>query len=418
MKTFNDVFYGWWIAIAAMTVLSVGAGVYWQGFGVFFLPLAHEFSTSRAALSGVVSISQLEGGLLGPVGGYLVDRYGPRKMMLIGGSFMGLGFLLLSQVQSLMMFYVVFLLVISVGMSIGIRVPALVAPVNWFIKKRGRALGIATSGGGLGGVFVPFLGWLIVAVGWRTTAVIAGLMVWVVALPLAFFMRTRPEDYGLLPDGERSVSQNVETSENGLEDTISGEAEYTLMQALKTPAFWFLAIVLGLRQLAIGAIALHQVPFLVGIGIRTEIAATVLGMTGVISILGRFGFGWLAEKISTRYVMAITMGLVALGSFVLANVGTWWHLFFFVPIYAVGWGGGATLMFALRAEYFGRKAFGTISGAMDAIQMFGLVLGPVFAGLVYDLTESYYPAFITFAISAALAALTMVFIRPPERRNG
>ena len=83
MKTFNDVFYGWWVAIAAMTVLSVGAGVYWQGFGVFFLPLAHEFSTSRAALSGVVSISQLEGGLLGPVGGYLVDRYGPRKMMLI-----------------------------------------------------------------------------------------------------------------------------------------------------------------------------------------------------------------------------------------------------------------------------------------------------------------------------------------------
>jgi MFS family permease len=417
MKKMDDVFYGWWIAIASMTVLSVGAGVYWQGFGVFFLPLAQEFSTSRAVLSGVVSISQLEGGLLGPVGGYLVDRFGPRRMMLIGGGIMGLGFLLLSQVQSLMMFYAVFLLAISVGMSIGIRVPALVAPVNWFIKKRGRALGIATSGGGLGGVFVPLLGWLIVTVGWRVTAVISGLMVWAVALPLAFFMRTRPEDYGLLPDGETSDPQKVDSThhENDMANRIPGEAEYTLGQALKTPAFWLLAIVLGLRQLAIGAIALHQVPFLVGIGIRTEIAATVLGMTGVISILGRFGFGWLADRISTRYVMASTMGLVAIGSFILANVSTWWHLFFFVPIYAVGWGGGATLMFALRAEYFGRKAFGTISGAMDAIQMFGLVLGPVFAGLVYDLTESYYPAFITFAISAALAALTMGFIRPPKR---
>lgn len=354
--------------------------------------------------------------MLGPLGGYLVDRYGPRRMMLIGSSLMGLGFLALSQVGSLPMFYVVFLGMISLGMSVGIRVPALVAPANWFVQKRGRALGIATSGGGLGGIFVPVLGWLIVSVGWRTTAVMAGLLVWVVALPMATVLRRSPEEYGLLPDGVRADASTADDGTDVAEE--SDEAAYTLGRALRLPVFWFLAIVLGLRQLAIGAIALHQVPFLVDIGIRPELAATVLGLTAVMSILGRLGFGWLADRSPKRLVMAATMALVALGALILANVSEWWHLFFFVPVYAVGWGGGATVMFAVRAEYFGRKAFGTISGAMDSVQMFGLVLGPVFAGLVYDVTGSYYPAFLTFAVSAGIAALAMVFLRPPKNVDG
>ena len=156
----RTVYYGWWIVLASMLVLGVGAGCYWLGFGVFFLPLATEFATSRTRLSFAVSIAQMEGGLLGPIDGYLVDRFGPRKMMFIGVGMMGLGFIWMSQVQSLFMFYVVYLALISFGMSLGIRVPALVAPTNWFVKKRGIALGFATSGVGLGGILVPIIGWL------------------------------------------------------------------------------------------------------------------------------------------------------------------------------------------------------------------------------------------------------------------
>ena len=171
-RTPKGIFYGWWVVLASMSAMVLGSAFYWQGFGVFFLALQDEFSTNRAALSGVISLSQLEGGMLGPVGGYLVDRFGPRRMMAIGVSLMGVGYLLMSLVDSLFVFYLVFLGVISVGMSIGIRVPAVVAPANWFIKRRGLAIGIALTGSGFGGFFIPVIGYLIATQGWRQTAVL------------------------------------------------------------------------------------------------------------------------------------------------------------------------------------------------------------------------------------------------------
>ena len=340
--------------------------------------------------------------------------------MFIGVGIMGFGFLWMSVVDSLFIFYAVYLLLISVGMSIGIRVPALVAPTNWFVRKRGIALGISTSGVGLGGLIVPMLGWLIISLGWRPTAAIAGLLIWAVGIPLASVMRHRPEQYGLLPDGritERRrewVERDSKVAEVSAPTENDVEAAFSIVEALQTPVFWLLSVVFGLRQLIIGAIGLHQVPFLVGIGISPQMAATVLGMTALTSILGRLGFGWLADRIAKRFVMAITIGLAAIGPLILAYVTEWWHLIFFVVIYGVGWGGGATLMSVVRAEYFGRRAFGTISGMMDFVQMFGLILGPVFAGFVYDVTESYYLAFMVFAVSGALGAIIMVFLRPPR----
>ena len=420
MFNYREIFYGWWIVISSMVVLAVGAGIYWLGFGVFFLPLAVEFNSNRTVLSGAIALSQVEGGLLGPIGGYLVDRFGPRKIMFVGVSIMGIGFILMSMAKSLLAFYVVYLLLISVGMSIGIRVPGLVAPTNWFIKKRGIALGVSTSGVGLGGILVPILGWLVIEMGWRSTSVISGLFILAVGLPCAAVMRHRPEQYGLLPDGriaKRIDAENVldktDVSSDTIDDPVEEETSYTMMEAIKTPVFWLLSMVFGLRQLIIGAIGLHQVPFLIDIGINPQMAATVLGMTAIASIIGRLGFGWLADRIEKRYVMASTIILAGIGSFILANVTTWWHLVFFVFIYGVGWGGGATIMSVLRAEYFGRKAFGTISGMMDFVQMFGLVLGPIFAGFIFDTTNSYYIAFVTFAIAAACAGTIMIFLKPP-----
>ena len=399
-----------------MVVLGVGAGCYWLGFGVFFLPLATEFATSRTRLSFAVSIAQMEGGLLGPIDGYLVDRFGPRKMMFIGVGMMGLGFIWMSQVQSLFMFYVVYLAFISFGMSLGIRVPALVAPTNWFVKKRGIALGFATSGVGLGGILVPIIGWLVVTVEWRVTAALVGVLILFVCLPLAGVMRHRPEHYGMVPDGNIDLEEaHNDGGSESIPDSemVLDEVEFSMREALMTPVFWFLSIVFGLRQLIIGAVGLHQVPFVVDIGISSQIAATVLGMTAITSIIGRLGFGWMGDRIPTRYVMALSIACAALGVLILAYSTEWWHLMFFVLTYGIGWGGGATTMSVVRADYFGRRACGTISGLMDAVQMFGLVLGPVFAGWVYDTYESYYFAFMIFAASGLIAAIMMVFVRPP-----
>ena len=420
----SGIFYGWWIVLASMSILVIGSGLYWQGFGVFFLSLQEEFSTNRAALSGAIALSQLEGGMMGPLGGYLVDRFGPRRMISIGAIVMGVGFLLMSQVDSLLQFYVVFLGVISVGMSIGIRVPALVAPANWFVKKRGIAIGIALTGSGLGGLFIPFLGLLIVNYGWRKTAIVAGIAVWVLALPLAMVMRTRPEDYGMLPDGERPSERQTAPAVASSADGSSAaratpehlEGDYTLRSALRQPVFWFLAIAFGLRQFAVGAISLHVVPFMVDTGRSLEVASSILAATTLTSVVGRLGFGWMADRFPPRYIMAVSMMMVGVGALILSNVTDGWTLLvLYIVVYAVGWGGGAVTMNATRGAYFGRRAFGTISGTMDFVQMFGLVLGPVFAGFVFDYTGSYTIAFTSFAVSAAASGVLMLFLRPPRR---
>ena len=421
-RTPKGIFYGWWVVLASMSALLLGSAFYWQGFGVFFLALQDEFSTNRAALSGVISLSQLEGGMLGPVGGYLVDRFGPRRMMAIGVSLMGVGYLLMSLVDSLFVFYLVFLGVISVGMSIGIRVPAVVAPANWFIKRRGLAIGIALTGSGFGGFFIPVIGYLIATQGWRQTAVLIGLAVWGLGIPIAMVMRRRPEDYGLLPDGDKSQEVLLGKGEY-LDGSIDLQQElvvpdFTLKAALRMRLFWFLAFAFGMRQFAVGAISLHQVPFLVDTGRSLEMASAILAAVTITSILGRLGFGWLADKFQPRFVMAASMFLVSLGALILTYVGDGWLLLvIFILVYSVGWGGGATTMNATRGAYFGRTSFGTISGTMDLVQMFGLVLGPVYAGFIFDLTNSYSIAFSSFAVAAGLSAIIMLFLRAPVHED-
>lgn len=180
------------------------------------------------------------------------------------------------------------------------------------------------------------------------------------------------------------------------------------------PLFWLLAVVFGMRQFAISAIQLHQVPNLVDKGFNFELASTILAAVVVLSIVGRLGFGWLADKYRPHYVMAVSVFMVAASALLMAYVSQWWHLVLFAVLYAVGWGGGAVVMNAVRGAYFGRRAFGTITGMMDFVQMFGLVLGPVFAGLVFDTTQSYYIAFITFAVVTAIAGILMLFLRAPR----
>ena len=413
------MYYGWWIVVASMGALALAGAVYWQGFGLFFLPLAREFSTGRAALASAYSVSQVEGGLLGPVGGYLSDRFGPRRMMVIGVGVTGVGYLLLSRVDTFLGFYLVFVLVVSLGVSVGIRVPTLVVTNNWFVQKRGIALGLMSSGTGLGGVFVPWLGWLIARLGWRNAAAIVGVVVWCVGLPIAAVLRRRPEEYGLRPDGRTEpAAERQAAPQQSSYVRARAEATYNLGQALRTRVFWSLALAFGLRQFAVGAVGVHMVPYLIGAGTAPEVAATILGLAATTSVVGRLGFGWLADRVEKRYVAAVTMGLVGLGSLVLAYVSAWWHIVFFVLFYAVGWGGGVPLMYAIRGEYFGRRAYGSISGSMDGVQMFGLVGGPVISGFIFDRTGSYFPAFAACAASALLASGVMLVLGAQKTHGG
>jgi len=420
------IFYGWWIVLGCTIAFSLSGGFYFYGFSNFFMPIIKEYGWSRAVVSGAFSLSRIEGGLLGPVGGFLVDKFGPRKMMISGVILMGAGFFLLSRIDSLIAFYLVFILCIAVGSTLGLHQASVVAVVNWFIKKRGTALGIGLSGVGLGGLLVPVIAWFIVQYGWRPAAIITGLLLYLIGIPVALVMRHRPEQYGYLPDGE-TREEDITREEPEIaqadrpvfsaltEERVStGDTYFTPRQALRTTIFWLLALIFGLRGLVISAVVVHQIPFLTGLGISHQLAATMLGTLAMISIVGRVGFGRLGDIFDKRYVMAICLALIALGCFILANTQTWWHVIPFLIIYSPGYGGGAALVHAIRAEYFGRQHFGTIMGFMDLAQMFGIVLGPVFAGWVFDVTGSYRIAFITFAIAAAIAMLLILFARRPS----
>ena len=418
------MFYGWWIAFASAASFALSGGFYFYGFSTFFIPLEQQFGWSRMALSGAFSLSRLEGGIAGPIGGFLVDRFGPRRIMVLGILVMGAGYILLSRIDSLVSFYIVFVLLISVGASLGISVPPLVTTAKWFVKRRGLAMGIALSGVGVGGPLVPLLGMIVAGYGWQTATIVSGLTIWVLGLPLVTLMRSRPEHYGQFPDGIDPSSVREDMEEPGDRNAAKGngsatvlEQNFTVGQALLTPVFWLLALAFGLRQLVISAVAIHQIPFLVDIGISQQLAATALGALATISIIGRVGFGWLGDHFEKRKVMAGALIMLALGCLILANVSSWWQIIPFLLIYSPAYGGGASLMFAIRGEYFGRESFGTISGLMDFIQMFGLVLGPIFAGFVYDATGSYQTAFYVFTASALLSTVLVLFLRKPALKE-
>ncbi len=282
--------------------MAMSSGINFHGFGNFIIPLSKEFGWSRTTVSAVFSLARLEAGFIGPAEGWAVDRMGPRKLMLVGIPLMGIGFVLLSQVNGLFTFMLVYILGITLGNSLGMHVPASAAVANWFQRKRGLAFGIMWSGVGLGGLLVPALGWAIDVYGWRDASIFVGILVIVIGFPIAALMRHRPEQYGFLPDGEKVLKQTSDESSRGFPGE---EADFTAREALQTSSFWYLSLSIMARSLVTGGVGLHLVPYFIGLGASPIEAATYAGSVGVISIPGRFGLSYLGDYFNRRYMMAI-----------------------------------------------------------------------------------------------------------------
>lgn len=411
--------------MASCIVRSLSGGLYYYGFSTYFLSFINEFGWPRAALAGVFSMARIEGSLLGPLEGFMIDKYGPRKIMFSGILIMGIGFILLTRVSSFTMFSVLFVGMVALGHSCGSTIPVVVAIVNWFRRKRGLALGIAASGTGIGGLMLPGLAWIITHYCWRGAMAASGIAILAVGMPLSLVMRHKPEQYGYLPDGDASIpfDASVPTDESsplprghekGLQGSKAAEVDFTPAHAIKTQAFWLLAIAFALRQLVNNGIIIHQIPHLRSTGISLEWAATVLGAVGFISITGRLGFGWLGDLFEKRRLMILSFVLIGIGSLMCAYLQYWWQVVLFVALYAPGYGAGNVLQDALRAEYFGRSYIGTIRGLMSFVQLIGTAVGPIFAGWVYDSTGSYQVAFLVFALCSAAGVVCFLVVRRPR----
>ena len=400
------VFYGWWMTLAAAVLLGYGGGVYFYGFSAFFNPILRDFGWTRAQTSLAFSLARMENGLVAPIVGFLVDRVGPRKLLFVGIPAFALGYFWLATVHSLWEFYAAFILT-TIGQSLAMSGVLLVAVGNWFVRHRAKAMAVATAGSALGGPIVFALAWVIEGYGWRAASVLAGLGFLAVGLPLALLIRHRPEPYGLFPDGA-GQAPTLHASSSEPEPSFSARA------ALRTPAFWLLAVAFALRQIGNSALTVHSIPHMIAVGFPPQLAASVLGALTLVSVPGRLGFGWLADRYDKRYLVAIVFAVEMVGMLVFTGFTEPAHALLFLLLYSPAYGAAFTLQPAIRGDYFGRRSFGTIQGLMYAVQIIGSMIGPVAAGHFFDLYETYTGVFVGMALLNLVAIPLVLLARRPQ----
>jgi len=410
----GGLFYGWWIVAAGTVIIAVNSAFFYYGMAVFFTPLILEFGWSRTALSGVFSIARMQAGIAGPLAGIAIDRWGARRMVLIGLLFVATGFFLLARVYTLEAFYAVFILCLSVGTGLSASPPIGAALANWFVRRRGLAMGILMCGAGVGGFLATSLGWLIGAYGWRTTMNIMAGTVLLTGLPAAMVIRHRPQPYGLRPDGDPPGEPPAKPRSTIAELRRAG-SDFPPAETLRTRAFYLLALVFGLRQLTTSGALIHLPALMVDRGYALETAAAIAGLVALVSIPGRLLCGWLADRVDQRYVFAASFVLLSASLTVLTFGATPLHVGLFVVGYGLSYGGGVPLMMSMVADYFGHRWYATTYGLIQFAMTWGNVAGPLVAGYAFDATGGYDLALHTFTLGNLLALVVVLLVRPPRR---
>jgi MFS family permease len=404
-------FLGWWIVASAFLIYFMSVGVLGTGT-VFFKALSAEFGWDRGVLSGAFSLGFLLAGAATPLWGRVADRRGPRAAFLPGVILTGSLCILQCRIWNLASLYVinVLLAVSAAGISL---IPVSVILSNWFVQKRGRAIGLAYAGEGFGGlILMPVVGALVVTVGWRYAYAISGVVFLVALLPVALWIKNRPEDVGLQPDGLDASPAHAEQPRAAASSNV---ASLSLSECLRTRTFWLVAATWFLTMMALAAEGLHQVPYLTDLGFSMPSASLVAGAVGGMSILGRLGFGLLAERYAVRPIYALTYLLAGIGA--AALLATAWigsaGAVLYIIFAGVANGGALALSALLVADLFGARALGEIFGLLALAATLGGALGGTGAGLLFDLTGTYT---IPFALGVALCAVgcvLMLLVRPP-----
>ena len=390
------MFYGWWLVGAGFWIWLLMGGFIVLGFTAFFEPIDSEFGWSYTQISLAASLRGVQVGLISPIVGLLVDRWGPKRLMFGGILLLFFGMVFLSRIASLGMFYGGFVL-IALGMSFCSPTVVFTGISHWFRKRLGLATAIAGSGFALGGLLVPLVVKLIDVFDWRRTLFGLGLTILVFGLPLSLLFRHKPEQYGNLPDGERSA---ITVSAQVLVPIETREVDIETRQALRTRTFWHIGLALMFQYVAVGTLILHVMPYLSTVGVLRSTSSLVAMAVPLLSIPGRLCSGWLADRFNKKRVAAIFFAFTVLGLLCLSYVSSeaTWILVPFVILFGFGWGSNNTLRASMLREYFGRSSFGSIFGFMMGISALGGIAGPLFAGWVYDTWASYQVAWLTLAI--------------------
>ena len=414
-ERFRGLYFGWYTVLAGAIISCWGYGSWYYGMSALFKPLIAEYGWTRAQLSAAFSMRSIEGGLEGPFGGMLIDKYGPRKITIISTVIASVGLILVLFVKDIWQFIFVWGFVVSLGFNLGLYDTVNAAVAKWFVRKRSRALSLVTIGGGLGApVVVPIMTWIIINQGWRAALIFVALSTLVICLPLAWFwMRDHPpEHYGLLPDGDTIIKTRGSTTDSGID--YHEENVFTPKQALRTRTFWTMLVAFTLSGGITAAVTMHQIPYLVDIGIDPLAAAGVLGLMATMSLPGRLVFAWVGDRWGERKALMLGYAVKTLGVLIWTTARSIPQIMLFVVLYGVGYGGTIPVSTSLRASYFGRKAYATITGINTLFTAMTNIIYPIFAGWTYDVSGSYTNAFTIIAGLQALAIVFMYLAKKPK----
>jgi sugar phosphate permease len=414
-------FRGWRVVGAAAGIQFLQSALMHQAFGAYVAMLSSEKGWSKTALSGAAALQSVESALLGPVIGWMADKFGARGMVRVGVLVFGLGLVAFSFVQSLAAFYGVILL-IAIGTSFGGYFPLTVAIVHWFERQRARALSFMSFGLALGGAVVPLVAWAMLTWGWRATALGSGILVIVVGYPLASMVYGKPEDCGETADGVPAAPTrpavdpaSLAVGSQALISEPAAQRQFTAREALRTQAFWLIGLGHAFALLVVTAVNVHAITHM-----KESLGYSVAQASIVITIMtvaqgGGVLLGWMiGDRYDKRYVAASTMLMHGTGLLLLTYASGPAMLGAFALIHGVAWGLRGPFMQAIRADYFGRHAIGMILGLSTVLLAIGQIGGPMIAGALADATGDYRVGFTLIGVMAVLGALFFLLARRPS----
>ncbi len=389
---------------------------------VWAVALEQHFGWSRAQLGLALTFTRIEGGIMGPIEGYLTDRLGARRMVLFGLLILGVGFLLFWQVRTLWMFYLAFI-VMALGQGLGSWLPLMTTLNNWFAKRRATAMGWANVGSRLGALLlVPAIAWAIDPdhdrLGWELTALVLGMSTLALAMPLSRLIRNRPQDHNQYPDGVLPapapiIGASSQTTTPQQSGEGYGPGDLTAAQAIRTPAFWLISFGHGFTSMIILAIFAHLGLLMQDKGFDVQTTAWIVTVYTAVAMAFQLVGGYMGDRISKRIGLFVFTSIQAAGVLVLSASSNLEMFYLFALLFGIGFGGRNPLTTAIRGEYFGRASFGKILGLSTVPMNVLLLVASPFAGFMRDVQGTYSTAFLVLAALNFLGGFLFLMAKKP-----
>ena len=417
----NHIYRGWWLAGLGAVVMALGTVPLFQGMPVWNPVLRNAFGWTAGQMSWAFAVTRIEGGILGPLEGILIERLGPRRMVAIGLPILGAGFIFLSQTSELWHLYASFG-IMSFGAALGGWLPMMTVMNHWFVRKKTRAMAVVMEGFAVGGIGIPLLlAWCIGGAdpniserfGWSVTAFGVGITIIVLALPLACLIRNRPEDVGLRPDGD--TDGICDSLPNSVASSTS-EAEsvgYSWQQAIKTRTFWLISFGHACSSIVIVSIMVHLGLLLDDRGYSLPTISAIVGTyTGVNAVFILVG-GYLGDRLPIRFAAFGFSSIQSIAVIILVFNDGMGMAYLFAIILGIGFGGRTPVTTSIRGVYFGRRAFSAISGMSMVPMNVMLFAAPLFAGYMRDATGSYTIPFLAIAVVCMFGSCLFLLLGNP-----